>query len=128
MIQTEPRRMTTSQIYKESGIMYIRYDGEIETQSNGQQKIGGSRPAFNNMEKQVEYRRGRIYSLLMGREFKPNQYAILLDLTTRRKGTVRADWHWLKSWTWTSITHQSNTRHLVDCTTYSMLKESKPHE
>ena len=86
MIQTEPRRMTISQIYKESGIMYIRYDGEIETQSNGQQKIGGSRPAFNNMEKQVEYRSGRIYSLLMGREFKPNQCAILFDFDNKEEG------------------------------------------
>ena len=34
--------------------MHIRYDGEIDTKSNGPKKIGGSRPAFINMEKQVE--------------------------------------------------------------------------
>ena len=39
------------------------------------------------MEKQVEYisGSGRFYSLLMGREFKPNQYAILLDLDNKIK-------------------------------------------
>ena len=50
--------MTVSQTYKESCIMYIRYDGEIETKSNGQTKIGGIRPAFSKMEKQVEYKSG----------------------------------------------------------------------
>ena len=54
----EPQKMTISRIYKESGIMFIRYDGKIETKSNGQKKIGGSRPAFSKMEKQVEYTSG----------------------------------------------------------------------
>ena len=35
MPMTEPKN-TISQIYKESGIMYIRYDGKTETKSNGQ--------------------------------------------------------------------------------------------
>ena len=46
--------MTIRQIYKESGITFIRYDGEVETTPNGQNKIGGSRPAFSKMNKQVE--------------------------------------------------------------------------
>ena len=72
-------QVAINQIYKDSGIMYIRYDGKIETTSNEQKQIGGSRPAFSKMEKQVEYKSGsgRMYSLLMGREFKPDQYAFL---------------------------------------------------
>ena len=56
---TEPRRMKISEIYKESGIMYIRYDGIIEERQNGQKKIGGARPAFSKMNEQVEYGKGR---------------------------------------------------------------------
>ena len=41
-----PRRMTISQIYHESGLMYIRYDGKIEDRENGQKKIAGIRPAY----------------------------------------------------------------------------------
>ena len=85
MLITETRRMTISQIYKESGIMYIRYDGEIETKSNGQKKIGGSRPAFSKWRSRENIQSGRFYSLLMGREFKPNQYAIWLDFDNKEE-------------------------------------------
>ena len=54
----EPCRLITSQIYRESGIMHIRSDGEVETKPNGQKKTGGSRPAFSNMNEQVEYGKG----------------------------------------------------------------------
>ena len=59
--------------------MYIRYDGAIESKSNGHKKIRCSRSAFSHTEKHTEYKSGRFYSLLMGCEFKPNQYAFLLD-------------------------------------------------
>ena len=52
-MSVESRRISISQTYKESGIMYIRYDWEIETKSNGQKKIGGNRPSFSKMNKQV---------------------------------------------------------------------------
>ena len=61
-----------SQIYTEAGLIYIRYDAEIETKCNGQQKIGGKRtgcPTFSKLEKQPEDQKGKYYSLLMGREF-----------------------------------------------------------
>ena len=52
----EPRIMIIRQIYKESRIMYIRQDGEVETRLNGQKKkVGGSRSAFSNMNENVEY-------------------------------------------------------------------------
>ena len=50
-----PPKMTFSQIYHESGLMYIRYDGKIEDRENGQKKIAGIRPAYNKMNEQVEY-------------------------------------------------------------------------
>ena len=52
----EPRIMIIRQKYKESRIMYIRQDGEVETRLNGQKKkVGGSRSAFSNMNENVGY-------------------------------------------------------------------------
>ena len=41
--------------------------------------IEGSRPTYSMMNKQIENKPGggNPYSLLMGREFKPDQYAIV---------------------------------------------------
>ena len=47
----EPRQMTISQTHKESGVLYIRYNAEIEEKANGQKKIGGTRPAFSKRGK-----------------------------------------------------------------------------
>ena len=47
-----------SDIYKQSGIMYIRFDAEIDNKPNGQKKIGGRRScvSFSKLEKQPEYK------------------------------------------------------------------------
>ena len=49
---------TASQIYQEAGLIYIRYHADIETKSNGQKKIGGNRPCFSRIERQIKYGRG----------------------------------------------------------------------
>ena len=41
-----PRRMTISQIYNKSGLMYIRYDGKIEDRDYGQKQIAGRRQTY----------------------------------------------------------------------------------
>ena len=83
-----PRRMTISKIYNESGLMVIRYDGKIKDHANGQKEIAGNRPTNSKMNKQVQYKfgSGKFYRLLMGREFKPDQYAILLDFGNKAEG------------------------------------------
>ncbi|MFM7989948.1 MAG: hypothetical protein ACKPKO_62605 [Candidatus Fonsibacter sp.] len=50
--------MKPSEIYKESGIMYIRYDDIIEERQNGKNNIGGARPTFSKMNEQVDYGQG----------------------------------------------------------------------
>ena len=52
---------------------------------NGQQMLTGMRPAYSKMNKQVEHKAGsgKLYSLMMGREFKPDQYAIMLDFDNK---------------------------------------------
>ena len=86
--QYEPPHMTINKIYNESVQMCIIYNGMIEDRANGQKEIAGNRPTYNKMIKQVEYEfcSTKFHSLLMGREFKPDQYAILLDFGNTVEG------------------------------------------
>ncbi|MFM7989828.1 MAG: hypothetical protein ACKPKO_61990, partial [Candidatus Fonsibacter sp.] len=83
--------MKISEICKDLRNMYIRYDGIIEERQTGQKKIGGARPAFSKMTVQVVYGNGsgKIYSILMGREFKPNQYAVLFEFDSKDEDDVK---------------------------------------
>ena len=74
---SEPRRMTISQKYKESGVVYIRYDGTIEEREHGQKNIAGNRPAFSKMQNQVEYN-SRISCIVYGWDALPSPISILL--------------------------------------------------
>ncbi|MFM7983431.1 MAG: hypothetical protein ACKPKO_29315 [Candidatus Fonsibacter sp.] len=79
--QTNTSRLTPAKIYGDAGLVYIRYHAQIETKPNGHNNIGGSRPQFSKITRQIDYKRGsgKYYSLLMGREFKPGRWSILLD-------------------------------------------------
>ena len=57
------QEMTLTQIYGEAGLTYIRFDGVIETKPNGQKKIGGSRPKFSKIEKQIKYKKGMEHTI-----------------------------------------------------------------
>ena len=80
-------KLSPAQIYGDANLIYIRYNAQIETKSNGHNKIGGSRPAFSKITKQIDYgsKSGDYYSLLMGREFKPGRWSILLDFDQSRQ-------------------------------------------
>ena len=84
---TEP-----TDVYVESGIIYIRYHATIDTKPNGQMKINGKRPAYTKIEKQPRYTQysGDYYSLLMGREFQPGRFAILLDFDNKAEGDLNS--------------------------------------
>jgi len=72
--------------------MYIRFDAPIEDKPNGQKKIGHGRgPSYSKLEKQPIYKKGdgRYYSLLMGREFKPGRFVILLDFDNKEDETSK---------------------------------------
>ena len=83
--QAKTTKYTPAQIYGDAGLIYIRYHASIETKSNGQKKIGGARPAFSKITKQPDYssEAGKYYSLLMGREFKPGRWSVLLDFDNK---------------------------------------------
>ena len=88
--QTNPKLlMTASALYEQEGLIYIRYNAPIEEKAKGQKKIGGgSRPAFSKITQQIQYERGagKYYSLLMGREFQPGRFVILLDFDNKVEG------------------------------------------
>ena len=67
-------KLSPDQINGDARLIYIIYHARIEEKPNGQKNIGGGRPAFNKITKQVDYGSGSgdyYYFLLMGREFKP---------------------------------------------------------
>ena len=79
-------KMTYSQLYGKAGLMYIRYDAEIENKPNGQKKIGHKHgPSYSKLQKQPVYKKGdgKYYSLLMGREFQPGRFVVLLDFDNK---------------------------------------------
>ncbi len=78
-ISTVASKLSPVQIYGDAGLIYIRYHAQIETKPIGQKNIGGSRPAFSNITKQLTYSSsaGEYYALLMGREFRPGRWWIL---------------------------------------------------
>ena len=82
---TTSSKLSPAQIYGDANLIFIRYDAQIETKSNGQKKIGGIRPAFSKIKEQINYKSGSgdYYSLLMGREFKPGRWSILLDFDNK---------------------------------------------
>ena len=84
--------ITAEQVYAEVGLMYIRYPATIDTKPNGQKKINGRRPAYTKIEKQPKYNKnsGDYYSLLMGREFQPGRWAILLDFDNKAEGDLKS--------------------------------------
>ena len=89
MTTTTESIKTYSKLYSEAGLIYIRYDAPIESKPNGQKKIGGGRPAFSKIDHQPSYDKGsgKFYSLLMGREFKPGRFILLLDFDNKADDT-----------------------------------------
>jgi hypothetical protein len=59
MVQgTVQKKTTYREIYGEANLLYIRYDALVEVKSNGQKKIGGTRPASSKIESQAHYGKG----------------------------------------------------------------------
>ena len=86
---TNTSRLTPAKIYGDAGLIDIRYHAHIETKPNGHKKIGGSRPPFKGIKEQIKYGSGsgKYYSLLMGREFKPGRWSILLGFGNKADET-----------------------------------------
>ena len=92
METTRTTKMTHGDIYSTANLLFIRFDAPIEEKPNGHKKIGGTRPAFSKITEQNCYNKkaGKFYSLLMGREFQPNRFVVLLDFDNKVEGETRS--------------------------------------
>ena len=77
-----------AQLYAEAGLIYIRAPSKIETRENGQNTIKANPfPNHAAIKKQLTYNKesGDYYSLLMGREYKPGRWVLLLDFDNKEE-------------------------------------------
>ena len=77
--------LSPAQIYGDAGLIYIRCHAQVVTKSTVRTIFAALYPQFSNIMKQETYEResGNYYSLLMGREFKPGRWSILLDFDNK---------------------------------------------
>ena len=84
--QTPPTK--SAQLYGDAGLIYIRARSKVETRANGQQKIKANPfPTHAAIKEQQTYNKGSgdYYALLMGREFRPGRFVLLLDFDNKEE-------------------------------------------
>ena len=82
---------THSIVYGSANLIYIRAPSKVETRTNGQQKIKANPfPNHALIQEQPQYGpdSGNYYALLMGREFLPGRFVLLLDFDNKDDGAV----------------------------------------
>jgi len=90
-MQSQTTKQTHSNLYGSAGLIYIRAPSKVETRTNGQQKIKANPfPNHALIKEQPKYgpNSGNYYALLMGREFLPGQFVLLLDFDNKDDGAV----------------------------------------
>ena len=85
--QTKP---TSAQLYAEAGLIYIRAPSKVETKTDGKTKKIRANPYpkdRNLITEQPKYNKGSgdYYALLMGREFRPGRFVLLLDFDNKEE-------------------------------------------
>ena len=83
---------TSTKVYGEAGLIYIRAPFKVETREHGHKKIKANPfPNHAAIKKQITYNKdsGDYYSLLMGREFKPGRWVVLLDFDNKEEDGSR---------------------------------------
>ena len=84
---------TSTKVYGEAGLIYIRAPSKVETTADGKTKKMKANPFPNHaaIKKQLTYNKesGDYYSLLMGREFKPGRWVVLLDFDNKEEDGSR---------------------------------------
>ena len=91
-MESQGKTYNVAKQYAEAGPIYMRFHTTVETKRNGHKKIGGSRPPYSKITEQPKYNKssGDYYFLLMGREYPPGRWAILLDFDKKTEGPVKS--------------------------------------
>ena len=87
-MSNQPPPTTSAQLYAEAGLIYIRAPSKVETRANGQQKIKANPfPNHAQIKEQPKYNKGSgdYHALLMGREFRPGRFVLLLDFDNKEE-------------------------------------------
>ena len=83
---------THASLYGNANLFYIRAPELVETRTNGQKKIKANPYPSNRalITEQPKYHAnsGNYYALLMGREFRPGRFVLLLDFDNKDEGGV----------------------------------------
>ena len=90
-MQSQSTNQKHSTLYNGAGLIYIRAPSKVEARTNGQQKIKANPfPNHALIKEQPKYgpNSGDYYDLLMGREFLPGRFALLLDFDNEDDGAV----------------------------------------
>ena len=90
-MENQTQAQTHSTLYNGAGLIYIRAPSKVETRTNGQQKIKANPfPNHALIKEQPKYgpNSGDYYALLMGREFLPGRFVLLLDFDNKDDGAV----------------------------------------
>ena len=79
-----------AQLYAEAGLIYIRAPSKVETKTDGKTKKIRANPYpkdRNLITEQPKYNKGGgdYYALLMGREFLPGRFVLLLDFDNKEE-------------------------------------------
>ena len=85
---SQSNKNTYQQVYGEAGLIYIRAPAKVDTRTNGQKKIKANPfPNHALITKQPTYNKnsGDYYALLMGREFLPGRFVLLLDFDNKEE-------------------------------------------
>ena len=84
MMPNQTSKTKAAQLHAEAGLIYIRAPSKVETKADGNTKKikANFYPKDRNLiTEQTKYNKGSgdYYSLLMGREFLPGRFVLLLD-------------------------------------------------
>lgn len=88
MAKETSKQTKHQQVYGDAGLIYIRAPAKVETRTNGQKKIKANPfPNHALIKKQPTYNNnsGDYYALLMGREFLPGRWVLLLDFDNKEE-------------------------------------------
>ncbi len=85
---TRSNKQNHANLYGDAGLIYIRAPAKVESKANGQKKIKANPfPNHALITKQPAYNKnsGDYYALLMGREFLPGRFVLLLDFDNKEE-------------------------------------------
>ncbi len=85
---SQNNKQTHANLYGDAGLIYIRAPAKVDTRTNGQKKIKANPfPNHALITKQPAYNKnsGDYYALLMGREFLPGRFVLLLDFDNKEE-------------------------------------------